>query len=233
MPKLITHQDYCRAKNEAGNKHLDKVLPLDTRLLFPFKYHTNFHLSVARSGANGSVKQKRISPLLCGICGDDLSESGNGSYYCANIVFISKNEFYSSCYDCARSIPYDYNNQTYGNPKPLEFPIRYNNSLPHELVWYGFLSGNKWLFGDLHTLTGSDYNKLTSGSDGGGTFSGSRGVYAQYKHGVLSVMDNNWKVILKLSKGDAVKCANEIIEANNSMRINLTPTNHYVQAKLF
>lgn len=219
MANLITHQDYCRAKNEAGNRHLDKVLPPETRLLFPFKYHTNFHLSVARSGAGGSVKRKRILPLLCGVCGEDLSLSGNGSYYCANIVFISRDQFYASCYDCARSIELDYHQQTYGNPVPLFLPEQFNDSVPHLLVWACHLRAWRYKCGDRTPINMTTYKSWTANSDGGFSNAVNNKGWGRYHNGTILLQDNSFKTVLKLSPGESLKLINEIITANKTLPV--------------
>jgi hypothetical protein len=225
--KYITHADFCRAKNLAGNMHIDKVIPVKNRKLFPFKYFTNFHTRVLRQ--NGNVV-KPLPPLMCAHCDEDLSEWGNGSYYTAYIVFDSAHEFYACCKECIPRGTMEYYDQTFGHRHPMK--IMQNGKVfdwveeKHFAVFYRFMSGSKsymlWNYPDGFKSVGEAKKAGLGQSHGGGTIWGNAMVeingegWDSYEGLRYNRQDKDFKTIWKLNENQTLAIINEIIRHNVS-----------------
>lgn len=112
--RYLNENNYKQAKQGAGYIPLEKEMPVETRKLFPYSYHTNYALY---------YEGEKKDPLFCGKCSIDLSLWGNGKYYCAYLIFDNAHDFYACCPECMRNAekkPMEYSNQVYGYEKPME-----------------------------------------------------------------------------------------------------------------
>lgn len=220
--KYITHAEYCRASNLAGNVHLDKVLPPEKRKLFPFHWHTNFHLSVLRR--KGEVT-KPIPSLVCGHCGEELADNGNGSYYTGYIVFDSMHEFYACCYECRPENSMDYHLQIYGHREHMK--VMENGKVfdwvneKHLAVFYRFMdysNGYKlWNYPDGLKSVAQAREVLNPGELGGGSYENG---FLHSRHLKLERQNRDFEAVWSLTEKQTLALINEIIAHNFQRRNN-------------
>lgn len=230
MPKYITDQEYCRAKNRAGNVPLWRVYPMEERKLFPFHIHTNFYGSVSKYGFKRPVRQKMIEPMNCGVCDEPLND--DYGYYTAFIVFDSATEFYACCYDCLPDNSLEYEHQRFGYRHPMTLGP-YASSQKHRAVVYaGFSHSSLFDAWNYKTVTADQLkNELGVDGEGGGSFDGG---FLDYKGLRIKILDTNWKLIAEIKPKETVQLANEIIawnHANNPNNIVVPPEG--IQLQIF
>lgn len=213
--KYLTHADYCRAKNHAGYTHLDKVIPIEKRKLFPFSYHTNFHLSVMRKSG-----QKAIASLTCAHCEVELSKWGNGSYYTGYIVFDSPSEFYACCYRCRPEGCMDYHDQVHGHRHPME--VMKNGKVfdwvtkEHLAAYCYFVRTNAyelWNYPKGFKSVKLAKNVINPSWGGGSCYIDGRGFYEQNGFSI-KIMDRDFKEKWRISPNQVLQLVNDIIRHN-------------------
>jgi hypothetical protein len=214
----ITDQDYCRAKNQAGNTPLWKLYPLADRKVFPFHIFTNFHSIVSRGGLKITVRVKRIAPLMCGNCNLALDDWGNGRYYTAYIVFDSATEFYACCPDCKPEHSLEYEYQVHGYKEPMKLGIYQTSQKHRAIVYSGFSHSrlfNAWNYKNVTPKQLRD--ELGMDGLGGGSFDGG---FLDYNHLHIKISDNHFKRLYEIKPAETVALANEIIAWNHAQKNN-------------
>lgn len=204
IKRYLTLDELQRAKKGAG---IYDALPLEKQKLFPFYDFENFALT------DGTTRNPKLE---CGVCSDDLSESGNGLYYCAFIIYDAPNKMYASCPSCMNKLQrcYDYHEQIYGHPEPMILG-EYESSIKHKAVWMSFV-GRYRAFQLWNYAKGLDYStakKLLKQSFGGQTFEGGFISYTEsgdimYEKGYMK--DTIWKMKFP----EALRHINDVIRFN-------------------
>lgn len=147
-------------------------------VIYPFQTFTNFNAHQERLSKGFGCGYIRYDDLKCDYCGE-VMEGNCGGYYCAYIVWYTREEvrLNCGCHDLGK-MPCFYDQQ-YGFHTPVEFPEQYIDSIDHVLAWQ---FGNKY---KLNRYLGADFgvdqlkDYLGSYGFGDGGFS-ARGIFPGY-----------------------------------------------------
>lgn len=198
----------------------------ENQKLFPFYFLTNFHCRV--QDVNDPMNYIDVPDLFCDYCGENVTEGGYGSYFTAYVVIDGSGTLKNICRPlwCLNKpnnlMPFSH--QRYGFKEPLKFPEIFNASNEHKLVfkklctdWRGY-----WLKAFSKGISLKDYdNELKESYHGGNVcFDGWDGWFEHNSFG-MKLMDNNYKVVFKLSIPRIIQIINEIILNQNQEQLAL------------
>jgi len=198
----------------------------ENQKLYPFYFLTNFYCNVQDvNDANNYIK---VPDLFCDYCGENVTEGGNGSYFTAFVVIDGSGELKNICRPnrCPNKPDnlMDFQDQKYGIREPLCFPEMFKDSKAHQIVFSKLCSNWKgyYLKSKLNGITLEDFHdKFHTIMEGSNyCFPGFNG-YCERVTSELKLMDNDHKIVLKLSNSQIVKIINEIILAQREEQLVL------------
>lgn len=203
----------------------EEPLKSDNQKLFPFYFMTNFYVNL-QSKVNPE-RYTKCPELVCDYCGEVVNYPNNGAYWTAYVVLESSVVIKNICnpYHCKNRPAglMDYQHQLYGVREPLQLPERFHKSNAHCLIFSKLcrFSRGFWLKACTHGINLNDYKERLA-FIGGGTldFPGFDGWYDLSASGI-KLMDNDFKVVLKLSPPEIVKVINEIIRNQREEQLML------------
>lgn len=111
---------------------IDKILPKNTRKIYPLYYFTTFKEREVVS----EKEVKSIPHLHCTKCNSDLAENGNGMYYSGYVV-IYKNDYFSlACSKkCLPENALSYHDQIHGNRNYVILPNMFKDNFEYYVVY--------------------------------------------------------------------------------------------------
>lgn len=203
------------ASNPFYLKGLDEALP--EKNIFPFHYFNSFNQNYYN---NRKQKSKSIESLKCNNCGCDCSESGNGNYYTAYIVFESEQQIKISCSkQCLPINSMDYHDQKYGYKYPVTLPSFKKNNLDFIAVYNAVIRAHRF---QLAKFINSKITWSNLWNCGFSEYSGAANNKLQYTLTTTKlVYSTNFKNSKTLTKSDIVQIVNYILNNQNEVQLTL------------